>query len=101
MLGLLSSHLVASSALLYALPSARRTPLPMLSGGDEWSVEADWALLDGAKTFTIGCDGEQAATFWDALASSHMALRDRSASECAERMEFLSPGASYGRHRRM
>ena len=76
--------------------TVRRAPVPLLcdATGGEWSSREDWALTDLAASFTVG-EGEHKATFWEALASSTFELHGRSHSECAARMEVLSPG-KYG-----
>ena len=84
------------------VPSAvRRAPAPLLCDGDgEWSSREDWALTDLAASFTVG-EGEHKATFWEALASSTFELHGRSHSECAARMEELSPGKYGSQPRRL
>ena len=79
----------------------RRAPAPLLCDGDgEWSSREDWALTDLAASFTVG-EGEHKATFWEALASSTFELHGRSHSECAARMEELSPGKYGSQPRRL
>ena len=96
-------HLSLLSALRSPpVPSAvRRAPAPLLCDGDgEWSSREDWALTDLAASFTVG-EGEHKATFWEALASSTFELHGRSHSECAARMEVLSPGKYGSQPRRL
>ena len=96
-------HLSLLSALRSPpVPSAvRRAPAPLLCDGDgEWSSREDWALTDLAASFTVG-EGEHKATFWEALASSTFELHGRSHSECAARMEELSPGKYGSQPRRL
>jgi hypothetical protein len=75
-------------------------PLLCDAGGGEWSSREDWALTDLAASFTVS-EGEHKATFWEALASSTFELHGRSHSQCAARMEVLSPGKYGSQPRRL
>lgn len=83
-------------------PAVRRAPVPLLcdATGGGWSSREDWALTDLAASFAVG-EGEHKATFWEALASSTFELHGRSHSECAARMEVLSPGKYGSQPRRL
>ena len=55
----------------------------------EWKSAEDWALVDGAGSFTVG-RGAEARTFWQALQASSPALAARSVTELETRLRSLS-----------
>lgn len=56
----------------------------------EWSLEADWALADGAPRFTVGVDDGVRRTFWTQLRASTPELTGVDESSLRERYETLS-----------
>ena len=70
-------------------PRSRLDVMTLSSSVRPWSALEDQALVDEASAFTVG-EGENIATFWEALAASSLALCDRTASECEARMNLLS-----------
>ena len=60
----------------------------LMTSQQPWKDTEDWALADAAPQFTVG-RGDDASTFWTALASSTPDLALRSAAECESRLREL------------
>jgi len=85
------TSLLATPAKAFVLPLYHEAPFHRLTAKaksahhNDWSLDEDWALIDGVKTFTIRTSTNQNYTFWGRIVSSDPLLhKRRSASEAEQ-----------------